>query len=241
MTGNGTKGGGRKYERSSIGFPYGSLKDAEELANSLHSKWGDDADVDQLAAGLGTTRNSGTFRAKLGTARTFGVLEDTPGRAKLSKLGKQIIDPNTMAAARVEAFRSVPLFDLLYEKHKSGMLPPDEALENEIRELGVSSKQTDRARQSFQRSAEQAGFFAHGRDRLIMPNVGKVSMTPAGHDTQRDPTGEDGKLGVMHRSDVRPEAMDLLATLLTDEAADWPPEKIAELVGAARKVQQLLK
>ena len=34
---------------------------------------------------------------------------------------------------------------------------------------GVSSKQTGRARQAFMRSARQAGFFAHGEDRLVRP------------------------------------------------------------------------
>ena len=38
-----------------------------------------------------------------------------------------------------------------------------------MREIGVSSKQTNRARQTFMRSARQAGFFAHGEDRLVRP------------------------------------------------------------------------
>jgi len=38
-----------------------------------------------------------------------------------------------------------------------------------MREIGVSSKQTNRARQAFMRSARQAGFFAHGEDRLVRP------------------------------------------------------------------------
>src|SRR5436190_12028386 len=38
-----------------------------------------------------------------------------------------------------------------------------------MREIGVSSKQTNRARQAFMRSARQANFFAHGEDRLVRP------------------------------------------------------------------------
>ena len=49
------------------------------------------------------------------------------------------------------------------------MLPPAAALEREMGQLGVASKQTGKARQAFERSAEQAGFFAHGADRLVMP------------------------------------------------------------------------
>jgi hypothetical protein len=232
-------GGGRKYERSQIGFPYGNLKDAEEVANSLHAKWGDAAEVDQLAAGIGTTKASGAFRAKLGTARTFGVVEGR-GRVRLTPLGKQLIDPQTTPAARAEAFLSVPLFKALYEKHKGSLLPPDEALENEIQELGVSSRQTDRARQSFQRSAEQAGFFALGRDRLIMPNVKNLPDVKSSGQSSAH-SGSDAKIDRMQttRSDLRPEVIDLLATLLKD-GADWPPEKIVEFLGTARKLNELL-
>jgi len=230
---------GRKYERSSIAFPYGSLKDAEEIAHSLHARWGDSADIDQLAGGMGTSKGSGAFRAKLATARTFGVIDSTRGRAKLTRIGKQIIDPKTKAAAQVEAFLNVPLFKALYEKHKSGPVPPDEAIENEIRELGVSSRQTDRARQAFQRSAEQAGFFALGRDRLIIPNVGKPPETPQGG--EGGSSGGGANLNGVKRSDVSSQALDLLATLLTEEAADWSSDEIAELVNAARTVQSLFK
>jgi len=35
--------------------------------------------------------------------------------------------------------------------------------------MGVAPKQANRARQAFQRSAEVAGFFWQGRDRLVLP------------------------------------------------------------------------
>ena len=42
-------------------------------------------------------------------------------------------------------------------------------LEKYMADVGVSSKQTDKARQAFMRFAKQAGFFAHGEDRLVRP------------------------------------------------------------------------
>jgi hypothetical protein len=47
------------------------------------------------------------------------------------------------------------------------VLPPAAALEREMVALGVSEKQKERARQVFERSAEQAGFFEHGKNRLV--------------------------------------------------------------------------
>ncbi|MTV11833.1 MULTISPECIES: hypothetical protein [Bradyrhizobium] len=51
------------------------------------------------------------------------------------------------------------------------MIPPTAALEREMVGLGVAEKQKERARQVFERSAEQAGYFEHGRNRLVMPGI----------------------------------------------------------------------
>jgi hypothetical protein len=231
-------GNGKKYERSSIAFPYGSLKDAEEIVRSLHTKWGDSADLDQLAAGMQTTKSSGAFRAKVSTAKTFGVIEGSRGRVALTANGKQLLDPATAANARVEAFLRVPLFKELYERKKagSGLLPPDAALENEIRELGVSSRQTDRARQAFQRSAEQAGFFAHGRDRLTLPNTGKPP--------ERDPNlGDQGQSGRPDDGGIVANMSDPLIAIwekLLNESASMSAEQIKAAVEAARALRDAL-
>ena len=59
------------------------------------------------------------------------------------------------------------------------MLPGNAAaLEREIVGLGVSEKVKDRARVSFEKSAEQAGFFAHGKNRLVMPAVAVMNDAP---------------------------------------------------------------
>jgi hypothetical protein len=82
-----------------------------------------------------------------------------------------IVDPRQQRGAKADAFLKVPLYSAIYEKYKDGGLPPAEALELEIVSLGVSAKQKERARQVFERSAEEAAFFEHGRNRLVMPGV----------------------------------------------------------------------
>jgi hypothetical protein len=72
--------------------------------------------------------------------------------------------------------------------------------------LGVAKKQTDKARQTFQRSAQQAGFFAYGQDRLVMPAVGPGMPEPKKDDEvkpdeqQRKKTTDDGNGGGVTRS-----------------------------------------
>jgi hypothetical protein len=84
-----------------------------------------------------------------------------------------IIDPNRAREAKVQAFLNVPLYREVFEKYRSDLLPPAAALEKDMEALGVAPKMKDRARRTFERSAEQAGFFEQGRARLVMPGVAK--------------------------------------------------------------------
>ena len=158
-----------RYSRSTIGFPYTPLKDAELIAKQLHDEYGGKASPEQLAASLSASAKSGAFRIKIATARSFGAISVSRESLNLTPLGRRLIDPQTAAAARVEAFMTVPLFAALTEQYKGVMLPPDAGLERKIHDLGVSSRQTAKARQAFQRSAELAGFFKHGKQRLVPP------------------------------------------------------------------------
>jgi hypothetical protein len=47
-----------------------------------------------------------------------------------------------------------------------------------MRDVGVSSKQLDKARQVFLRPARQANFFEHGEDRLVRPATSSGPGTP---------------------------------------------------------------
>jgi hypothetical protein len=166
-----TNGTGAR-EQSTIAFPYLDLDAAAEVANAVYQRSGHGScDLDELAAEMGQVI-SGAFRLKTGTAKIFDVI-DKDGRSsvKLTDLGKQIIHEETARAARAEAFMRVPLYAAVYEKYKGQKLPPMKALEREMQSLGVSSKQTDKARQAFERSARQAGFFEAGDDRLVRPKT----------------------------------------------------------------------
>lgn len=73
----------------------------------------------------------------------------------------------------------MPLYKKLFDEYRGRALPPDIGLENQIKILGVAAKQADKARQAFRRSAQQAGFFAQGIDRLVMPaNVDLAASPP---------------------------------------------------------------
>ena len=170
--------GGR--ERSTIGFPYLDLEDAAEVAKAVHTVGGSTCQWDQLAAQLGQAANGGGFRMRVQTAKLYGLLTYDRGTVTLTTLGQRICDSEQEKTARAESFLAIPLYKAVYEQFKGATLPPSSGLETAMATLGVAPKQKDKARQVFQRSAAQAGFFAFGTHKLVMPSIkASAAATPA--------------------------------------------------------------
>jgi hypothetical protein len=220
--------------RSTIAFPYGSLKDAEQIATALQEHFGGSTAPEGLAASLESSMRSGAFRVKIATAKTFGVVTVERGKVSLSPLGQRIIDSEQRSAARVQAFLHVPLFDRLYNEYKDSPLPPDTGLEKKMADLGVSVKQTAKARQAFMRSADLAGFFKHGRKRLVLP------PTNLADSSGKNPENDRNSLTLTGSSTaLQPLVEAALLTLLTDGSA-WSAEKIKAVVDSARQMHEAL-
>jgi hypothetical protein len=167
-------------QRSSISFPYTDLGAGFDLALAIHSHVGHgDCEEDQLAVWTDQSPKSSGFREQLRVARMSGLIEADNGRWRLSELGRSVADPNQAVEAKARAFLNVPLFKAVFEKYRGTVLPPTAALERDIVALGVSEKQRDRARQVLEKSAEQTGFFEHGRNRLVMPAVASRQESPS--------------------------------------------------------------
>ena len=161
----------REIGRSTVEFPYGDMADALQVARGIHDNAGFQCTIDQLAYWLGhESVKSSTFRLKLATARTFGVVEYERDSIRLTSLGERIVDEDTTGAARIESFLNVPLYNQLFERFKGRQLPGNpSALDIVIAQMGVSQKSADRARHAFMRSADQAGVLTPSRDRMILP------------------------------------------------------------------------
>ncbi len=233
-------------EKSAIAFPYLDLETAIEVAKAVYNRGGLSAcDLDELAAEMKQTM-SGAFRLKTGTAKTFDLVEkEGKGGIKLTQLGRDIVLPSTERAGRVEAFLRVPLYSAIYEKYKGHLLPPPKALEKEMQGLGVSSKQTDKARQAFERSARQAGFFEAGEDRLVKPRAELPNRTES---SQSEPLSEGKGVDLSEKDnksrgnqDYHPFVQGLLDELpKTDEFVNWSIDDQAEWLSAAAGIFKLL-
>lgn len=96
-----------------------------------------------------------------------------------------------------------------------------------MRDAGVSSKQTGKARIAFTRSAKQAGFFAHGEDRLVRPAIpgpGTKPVDPVITGSEKDVNGKSGGGGGGKDTDLGLDALliALLKKIPTDPSVGWP-------------------
>jgi hypothetical protein len=169
---------GAKRDRSTIEFPYYDLEAAVEVAKGVHHLGGTSCEWDQLAAHLKQAPKGGGFWQRVKTANTFGLVTFGGGTVSLTDLGRRLNDEQQEKAAKADAFLKVPLYSKVYEQYKSGTLPPDDALESEIVKMGVAPKQKAKARQAFQRSANLAGYFWSGNNRLVRPAIKGSSAPP---------------------------------------------------------------
>jgi hypothetical protein len=221
-------------ERSSIEFPYGDLDDAVKLAKAVRDVGGQSCTLDQLAAQLKQSANSGAFRLRTSYPRIFGLAEVERGTIRLTELGMRIVDPTQETRARVDAFIRVPLYKAIYDKYRGFTLPPAAALEREMAGLGVSSKQTDKARQAFDRSARQAGFYWSGTDRLVMPalkgdapasrplDTGTPGADAAGQGDRGSGQGGSGGNGGDGSGLTGDPLIDAMVKKLPKAGAQWP-------------------
>lgn len=218
---------------STIQFPYGDLSDAVEFAQAVHAV-GSPCTVDQVAAYLKQSPHSGAFRLRCSYPRIFGLTESQRGVGgiKLTPLGMRIVDATQEAAARADAFLHVALYKSIFEKYKGYTLPPPAALEREMAALGVSPKQTDKARQAFDRSARQAGFTWAGADRLVMPVTKNTPESrPLDHGTPGADAREPKKGGGGGEPPDRTELMSMLLRFLPE--GDLDNDKLARWLRAA--------
>jgi hypothetical protein len=182
-------------DRSSIKFPYLDQDDSVELAKKVFEIGGKSCDKVALAAGFNVSADGGAFSQRLATAKMYGFLFSEKKTVSLTELGQRVVDPAAEKPARAESFRGVPLYEKLYADFQGQLLPGNDGLETHIVKLGVAPKQKDKARQVFQRSARQAGYFSNNR--LVAPQFkqGSVETPPPANDKQDLGNGGGGNGG----------------------------------------------
>jgi hypothetical protein len=212
-----------KRQRSSIAFPYMDLNEAVGLAKAIYNNVATGpCTLEQLAPWVKQSPTSSGFRSRLTAGRLFGLINtDRSDALQLTELGRLVVDSKREREGRAKAFLSVPLYAALHDKFKGSVVPPTAALEKELAALGVATTLTDTARRVLERSAEQAGFYEAGRDRLVMPG-----FVPGAAPTREEEKPREEEHGSNGGGGGDPPAIDpIIAGLLKrlpNSGAHWP-------------------
>jgi hypothetical protein len=240
----------RQITQSTIGFPYRDLESAISVAKAILDAGGVGLTADQLAGVMGLQPGNGNFVVRLATARIFGLVANQGGKYELSTLGFEILDKDDkrQRQARANAFLTVPLYKKTFEEFRGKQLPPrPHGLEQAFVRFGVSLKQKMPARQIFEKSATQAGFFNADPDRLVEPIIGGGAAPPPpptpedrnGNGSQRQPNDSGGEDAGPDVSGFHPFIQGLLDTLPEPETT-WTVEGRAKWLMAASNIFDLI-
>lgn len=189
---------GAVRQRSDVRFPARNLADSVAVGKVIYQQGGGKATSDQLAAFLGyKSTGNGAYLARVGAARTFGIITKSGDVFVLTPLGQQILMPTYPEQSRqglVAAFLGVELFKRVYEDFKGKELPPEFGMKNALRNMyKVVPTRVEIAYRVLMDSAEDAGFFATrgARTHLIMPQlqVAPPANLPSDDDSDKDRTG----------------------------------------------------
>jgi hypothetical protein len=221
QTNNGDDG---KRDRSTIEFPYYDLEAAVEVAKGVHQLGGSSCEWDQLAAHLKQAPKGGGFWQRVKTANTFGLVIFGGGIVSLTDLGQRLNDEHQEKAAKADAFLKVPLYSKIFESYKSGTLPPADGLESEIVKMGVAPKQKSKARQAFQRSANLAGYFWSGNNRLVRPAIKGSAASPAVQLEKEEEDHSEKEKDTSKERKRRHPAIEGLLEELPEPKSEWSTE-----------------
>ncbi len=232
---------------STIGFPYQDLETGISVARAVLNAGGVPLTRDQLAGAMKLAAGSGNFVLRISTARHFGLIENKDGRYQLTDLGFSIVDNDEkrVQGTKAEAFLTVDLYRRIYDEFRGRQLPPrPHGLEQSFVQFGVAPKQKDKARHAFDRSAKQAGFFAHGEDRLVEPVIrsGPSPSTPMGEQrrTEQKLGGRGAESDAPQRSKTYHPFIEGLLETLPRPNEVWRMEGREKWLSAASNIFDLI-
>ena len=152
--------------------------------------------------------------------------------ATLTTLGRDVLSTSgKSASSRVTAFLNVELFKVMYDQYKGSALPPPPAIERQVTELGVSPKQKERARQTFMKSAQCAGFIDATTGRFVKPGVVQADTVKEEKPPREKGGGNDGD--GTDGLNFDPLLIELLKKIPETEKG-WPGRATASLVQDVR-------
>lgn len=195
-----------------IDYPRGSLKNSLELASAIDGMGGS-CSIEIAAESTGKAV-SGAFRALVGAAGRYGLVESAKGKLSTTELYKEYSlaysDEEERRYLR-QAFLNPPLFSAIYERFLGKELPVGHFEKLLVREFGVPANMGSRVVKYFMDAGKLCGVI--GQDNVIVATDLPDSAGEEGEDetpsdlTIEKPTGGSKSQSLAQRVKVRGELL----------------------------------
>jgi hypothetical protein len=161
-------------------YPGYDLDAALQVARKIHERGaGATVSADELAVLLGyKSANNGAFLTRVAAARLFGFVDGPKDALAALDRADAILRPDypeNAQRARLDAFKSVPLFAAFLEAYKGRPLPDEQGMRNAlITRFKVAEKEAQTVLARLLESADQAGLFTTtggSRTQMIEPTI----------------------------------------------------------------------
>ncbi len=234
--------------RGEYRFPYHKLDNSIAVARTIEEQGAGRLRRADLARNLNCSANSSSFEMRLVSARLFALIRRGGDFYESTAVAKRILGgtDRDRSQALLEAFRSVPLFEVALNRFDGTPLPADDAglvtvLEGE---LGVKAGRGDKARQLLIASAQEAGLIhaKEGKRWLVSSVVQETQGTvvtpegdapvvpqPGGDPTPQPPVDPPPSSGLGWPS-IDPK-----------DLAEWEPEKLKIYMAGLEKIARALR
>jgi hypothetical protein len=172
---------------SDLRHPLYDLDQSLDVARQI-SERGSGATVsgDELAKLLDYSGvNNGAYLTRVSAARLFGLIEGRGAAIAVTDRAENILHPDypaTSDRARIDAFRSVPLYSAFLDAFRGRELPDEKGMQNAlVSRFRISPKVARSVLLRLLATADQAGLFriAGSRTRMIEPTFGPTPAAPA--------------------------------------------------------------
>lgn len=179
--------------RAAVTYAYNDLDASIAVAARMQEMQGGSCTLDQLAQWLDyASTKSGTFQARLSSAKQFGLVAQADGVLQVTERSKAILSPvmpEDAINARVDAFVAVELYGQIYDRYKGGTIPPRVGMRNLlVNTYKLSEEAVDKALRVMYDSAKQAGLFSgNDESRLVRPGIRPSTAQASAATAERAP------------------------------------------------------
>lgn len=158
----------KKNERQkSALYPAATIEECLEILNILKSLGGKSCSVQTIADKIGVSVTTNSFKAKISSAKQFGLIDNVRGVIQLTERGRSILYPTSSVIEKdilIDCFQSAPLYIKIIQSFIGKALPSPERLANELLKpmYGITVAGKDLAADCFIKSAEYLGIIQNG-------------------------------------------------------------------------------